>query len=436
MEQEKKYFDIQYIHKFQHGDEHAFEVIYEYYKQHIYYMGMQFFHHDNERAKDLVQNTFSEVYRNIKKLKSAEAFYVWMNQIAYHQCCNMLRYHAKDISYYTVKVDEEYVEQYIPDDKQKDLLLEMQKKDAVDIVFASLNQMDEDKRLVGYLRYFEELSLKEISEITGMPENTVGSHLHRIKAKLKQQLEKKGFNSATCFSMLLVPNLISYYHEFVALYPPLPNLMVKDIKQYEKKITQNSVEKMWMKGAKVVLGVSIALPIMSVASVQQQHQRDENGIANTEISSVTYNQQLTNQPVSIEVETTSQEYDVILLNNSSNLIATTNGSYQIQLMKKGKLLDSEELMITNIDRDIPEVIKEEFIGSNLVLTLSDDLSGVNFKTITYYINNEISDQINIDETQHTIRVPIKEPKDARLEVSDFAGNILKVNINTYINSAK
>jgi RNA polymerase sigma-70 factor (ECF subfamily) len=51
--------------------------------------------------------------------------------------------------------------------------------------------LDEDHRLLVVLRDIEELSYDEIAEITGLPEGTVKSRLHRARVALKEHLVGK-----------------------------------------------------------------------------------------------------------------------------------------------------------------------------------------------------------------------------------------------------
>jgi RNA polymerase sigma-70 factor (ECF subfamily) len=53
----------------------------------------------------------------------------------------------------------------------------------------AIAKLDEDQRLLILLRDVEELAYEEICEITGLPEGTVKSRLHRARVSLKALLE-------------------------------------------------------------------------------------------------------------------------------------------------------------------------------------------------------------------------------------------------------
>lgn len=54
----------------------------------------------------------------------------------------------------------------------------------------ALNRLKAEERLVITLRYFEELSLEEISDIAGEPLSTIKSRLYRALKKLRVDLEE------------------------------------------------------------------------------------------------------------------------------------------------------------------------------------------------------------------------------------------------------
>ncbi|MGC4090377.1 MAG: sigma factor-like helix-turn-helix DNA-binding protein [Polyangiaceae bacterium] len=59
------------------------------------------------------------------------------------------------------------------------------------VVELSIQQLDPDFREILVLRDIEELSYDELSEITGLPDGTVKSRLHRARAMLKAAIERK-----------------------------------------------------------------------------------------------------------------------------------------------------------------------------------------------------------------------------------------------------
>ena len=52
----------------------------------------------------------------------------------------------------------------------------------------AIASLDEDQRMVVVLRDVEDLSIEEICEITGLPDGTVKSRLHRARLVLRKKL--------------------------------------------------------------------------------------------------------------------------------------------------------------------------------------------------------------------------------------------------------
>jgi RNA polymerase sigma-70 factor (ECF subfamily) len=54
----------------------------------------------------------------------------------------------------------------------------------------AIANLDEDHRIVVVLRDVEDLSIEEICEITGLPDGTVKSRLHRARLALRKRLQR------------------------------------------------------------------------------------------------------------------------------------------------------------------------------------------------------------------------------------------------------
>lgn len=57
------------------------------------------------------------------------------------------------------------------------------------VLFNSLRELGEEDQFLVYYKFFEELSNKEISDLTGISETNVGTKLHRLRKKLRGLIE-------------------------------------------------------------------------------------------------------------------------------------------------------------------------------------------------------------------------------------------------------
>ena len=424
----KQKFDIKYIESFQKGDQEAFEIIYNFYKKHIFFMALQYFSNE-ETAKDIVQATFLQIYEKIHTLSSPKAFYVWMNRIAYNKCCELYRSQRKDSIFYAEDKEENELEYRDP--KDSDSLTKIQRKMAMEIVVDTLNRAKPEVRLVGYLRFIEDLSTNEIIEITGLPKGTVGSHISRLKPVLKKELVKKGYTSAMCAGFISLTSLKEGYQEILKPYEKseLPSLSISTSKAVTKGFLVSflSVHKV----AILIIGLAVAIPIVGTTLP-----RNENNVITqqknepAEIVTVHYKKELVNQPLVIQVETSNTNYDEIVLNGSKDLVAEWNGDYTIKILQHNKVVDEKTIKITNIDRDVPIVVHENINGNKIELVL-DDESGIEFEKIQLIENNDKSDAFIVDEKNKKVIVTSEKDKYFTLKVPDKAGNILKVKIYEY-----
>ncbi|MDE6889608.1 MAG: RNA polymerase sigma factor [Eubacterium sp.] len=131
----------------------------------------QLFHtHD---AQDVVQDVFLKLLRHQNKcFQDEEHLKAWLIRVTVNQCLDCKKALVRRL---TVPVERmEY-----PSDPQKQELLE------------ELYELPADYRIVLYLYYYEQYTIKEIAQILGKKQNTVNSRLTRGRKRLKKQMEEK-----------------------------------------------------------------------------------------------------------------------------------------------------------------------------------------------------------------------------------------------------
>ena len=154
------------------ADEKIQQVLLEcyekYYRLAYSYMGNQ------EDALDVVQESAYKAIRDSKKVENENYISTWIYRIVVNTAIDMLRKRKKEgintqIEDYEMPVEDTYSD---PD------------------LAVALNRLKAEERLVITLRYFEELSLEEISDIAGEPLSTIKSRLYRALKKLRVDLEE------------------------------------------------------------------------------------------------------------------------------------------------------------------------------------------------------------------------------------------------------
>lgn len=182
--------DAQLIRKWKNGDEEAFSVIYERYKQTAMRTAWLLCHNLAD-SEDIVQETFVQCYFHIKDLKNEEQFRPWMLKCLVRIGWRMAKKQKKEMP-------EEQLELHL--ERERYLLSTFSGKDAKEPLAQALadefsgelteaiGRLSEKHRLVIVLYYYNEMSVQEIAKITGCLPGTVKSRLHFARKQLKKLL--------------------------------------------------------------------------------------------------------------------------------------------------------------------------------------------------------------------------------------------------------
>jgi RNA polymerase sigma-70 factor (ECF subfamily) len=124
-------------------------------------------------AKDAVQETAYRAFKSIKNLKEHKYFKTWLIRISISYAIDLLR-KQKNI----IQLKPE-LEQYLSDDINKDLDLEITVRDLIE-------RLDVHEKSVIILRFYEDLTIKEVSETLDIPLGTTKTLLYRAINKLRK----------------------------------------------------------------------------------------------------------------------------------------------------------------------------------------------------------------------------------------------------------
>lgn len=174
--------DSSLIKKAASGDMDSFETIVTTFEGMIYNICYRYFNND-EDAKDLTQEIFIKIYRNLNHFNFTCKFSTWVYRIAANACIDQLR--KKQARPQTVEMDERLIQ--VGDSAQgpAEALIT---KDSLKNLGSAISKLPEDYRLMIVLRELQGLSYQEITEITGEKSGTVKSRLSRARQCLRQIL--------------------------------------------------------------------------------------------------------------------------------------------------------------------------------------------------------------------------------------------------------
>ncbi len=179
--------DQVYINKILNGDTNAFTVLVDRYKDLVFTLALRMVK-NREEAEEVSQDTFIKVYNSLNRFKGDSKFSTWIYRVAYNTCLDRLKKNNRQE--YTVAIDEYTEHQVKTLENALDALEEQEKQLAIK---KCLEMLPSEDSFILTLYYFEELSLDEISKITGLKPNNVKVKLFRSQKKLatilKQHLE-------------------------------------------------------------------------------------------------------------------------------------------------------------------------------------------------------------------------------------------------------
>lgn len=139
-----------------------------------------------EDREDLLQNAFLKAYRNLNSFDSALSFSSWMYRITHNEAMSFFRRrHARPE--FAFGEDEEVLRAVLADENA-DTAAVAELRLGTEAVTRALRELPEAERDVLMLRFFEDRSYAELSDILRLPAGTVATLLRRAKASLRTAL--------------------------------------------------------------------------------------------------------------------------------------------------------------------------------------------------------------------------------------------------------
>jgi len=167
------------IEKVRKGDTESFGEIYDILLSDIYRFIFYKVSH-KETAEDLTEDTFFKIWQNLDKYEKTEVpFTSWAYRIAYNTVIDHTR---KDKQ--IVEIIEEIHDEDMSTSREAEQFYNQK------ILERALTHLPETQKEVVILKYVNDLSNKEISEVTGKSETAIRTLLSRAIAKLKEVLTR------------------------------------------------------------------------------------------------------------------------------------------------------------------------------------------------------------------------------------------------------
>ncbi|MFK9093127.1 sigma-70 family RNA polymerase sigma factor [Bacillus salipaludis] len=159
-------------------NEQLFISLFERHKDSIYRMAFLYSKNQSD-SLDIVQEVAYRAFKNRKSLKELSYFKTWILKITINLSIDFLRKKKKVVElHFTSELGTQQVEE-----RYSDLLLH-------ELLYA----LDEEEKKLIFLKYYQEYTFQEISEIVDSPISTVKSKVYRSLEKIRLEHRKEEFS--------------------------------------------------------------------------------------------------------------------------------------------------------------------------------------------------------------------------------------------------
>jgi len=135
---------------------------------------------------DVLQDVFVKAYQNIASFDTNQSFNSWIYRICHNTIINDWKRNKKYREGLSFEDDSNIFLQKIANDDESWKFTELNiEKDRID---NALSKLSTKYQSILVLRFYEEKSYGEISDILHIPEGTVATHLYRAKKSLEKKL--------------------------------------------------------------------------------------------------------------------------------------------------------------------------------------------------------------------------------------------------------
>lgn len=183
------------IREAQAGDRAAFEELIHRYDRDVLRLALNLLRFP-EDARDVYQEAFLKIYKNLHRFRFECSFYTWIYRIVTNVCLDHLRRRRsrpEDQAPEPVADDEALPQDFFDRQREKRVATDPERhllgKEIGRRINAALQGLSPRERLVFELKHHQGLKLRAIGEMLGTTEETVKNSLFRATRKLRTRLE-------------------------------------------------------------------------------------------------------------------------------------------------------------------------------------------------------------------------------------------------------
>ena len=173
-------------------DEAAIRVIMQSNNRRLYRLARGILRNDSE-AEDVVQETYVRAFTHLDSFRGDSSLATWLARIAMNEALGRLRRQRPGVEWTSLPpgVLEAQIIQFPLSSPPEDPEKSMAQREIQHVVEHAIDELPDAFRIVFITRVIEGMNVEETAEILGLKPETVKTRLHRARAMLRDNVEKK-----------------------------------------------------------------------------------------------------------------------------------------------------------------------------------------------------------------------------------------------------
>ena len=182
--------DLDLVRRALARDEAAVRTIMQANNRRLYRLARGILRNDGE-AEDVVQETYVRAFTHLESFRGDSSLATWLSRIAMNEALGRLRRRRPGVNIESLPQGalEAQIIQFplASDDPEKS----MAQREIQHVVEHAIDELPEAFRLLFITRVIEGMNVEETADILGLKPETVKTRLHRARAMLRDNVEKK-----------------------------------------------------------------------------------------------------------------------------------------------------------------------------------------------------------------------------------------------------
>ncbi|MCK5848230.1 MAG: sigma-70 family RNA polymerase sigma factor [Caldisericia bacterium] len=170
--------DREIIDQARGGDRMAQAEMFKFYKDYVF-RSVFYMLKSRDEADDVTENVFVKIFGNLEKFDMGRAFNPWLSRITLNETRTYIKKYRKAYTNQDYSIDQMRAKQGAS-------------REIIQDVNNCLLDLTLKEREIITLRYFQELTIGEISSVMNLSVSNTKVRIHRATKKLKQIIQSKG----------------------------------------------------------------------------------------------------------------------------------------------------------------------------------------------------------------------------------------------------